>query len=144
MQGLHLTADLRGCAAAQPLMTQPDSLRELCLEAARRAGLQAVGELFYRFAAAPSAGAKAEGAAQEAGATQGGVTGVVLLAQSHLAVHTWPELGAVTVDVLVCNIQGDHSGSARLALDHLVQAFRPREVVRQELRRAAGGRAATG
>jgi len=34
----------------------------------------------------------------------GGVTGVVLLAESHVAVHTWPERGAVTLDVYVCNL----------------------------------------
>jgi hypothetical protein len=37
----------------------------------------------------------------------GGVTGVVLLAESHLAVHTWPA-AAVTLDVYVCN-SGDNS-----------------------------------
>ncbi len=154
MQGLHLTADLRGCAPEQPLMTQPDRLRELCLEAARRAGLQAVGELFHRFDATPptlvpaagavqggraapgASGVATASAAPGAGAAQGGITGVVLLAQSHLAVHTWPELGAVTIDLFVCNVQGEHSRGARIALDWLVQAFAPGEVSRQELRRA--------
>jgi S-adenosylmethionine decarboxylase len=135
MQGLHLTADLRGCAADQASMTQPERLRELCLEAVRRAGLQAVGELFHRFDAAP-AGAGGHAVAQS------GITGVVLLAQSHLAVHTWPELGAVTIDLFVCNVRGDHSRGARMALDGLVQAFAPAEVSRQELRRA--GASATG
>jgi S-adenosylmethionine decarboxylase len=130
MQGLHLTADLRGCAPTQPLMTQAEPLRALCLAAARAAGLQAVGELFHRFAA----GARPAGGAA---AAPPGITGVVLLAQSHLAVHTWPEHGAVTIDVFVCNFEGDHSRGARLALEHLVQAFAPREVARQELRRAA-------
>ncbi len=151
MQGLHLTADLRGCAAEQASMTQPGALRELCLEAVRRAGLQAVGELFHRFDGTPlgrvPAGGAALGvgaaptasAARGAGAAQGGITGVVLLAQSHLAVHTWPELGAVTIDLFVCNLQGDHSRGARIALDGLVQAFAPSEVSRQELRRAAAG-----
>src|SRR6266542_4443640 len=30
MQGLHLTADLRGCAATQPALTDPHALRRLC------------------------------------------------------------------------------------------------------------------
>ena len=34
-----------------------------------------------------------------------GVTGTVLLAESHLAIHTWPEQGFVTIDVYVCNLQ---------------------------------------
>jgi S-adenosylmethionine decarboxylase proenzyme len=126
MHGLHLTADLRGCAPAQPLMTQPNALRRLCLAAAQDAGLQAVGELFHHFTPVAPA----------LGAAQGGITGVVLLAQSHLAVHTWPELGAVTIDVFVCNFLGGHSRSAHVALERLIEAFAPGEVTRQELQRA--------
>ena len=126
MQGLQLTADLRGCAATQPVMTDTTLLRTLCLTAVREAGLHAVGELFHRFThdsqARPGAAA--------------GITGVVLLAQSHLAVHTWPELGAVTIDVFVCNFQGDHSRSAHIALDRLIAAFDAATVSRQELLRA--------
>jgi S-adenosylmethionine decarboxylase len=117
MDGLHLTADLSDCDAASPLMTDPASLRVLCLRAAVDAGLQPVGELFHRFPA------------------PGGVTGVVLLAESHLAVHTWPELGAVTVDVYVCNVGGDNSLRAELLLSTLVEAFGPIAVQRHALRR---------
>jgi S-adenosylmethionine/arginine decarboxylase-like enzyme len=63
------------------------------------------------------------------------VTGVVLLAESHLAVHTWPELAAVTVDVYVCNVGGDNSARADSLLAHLVNAFRPAAVQRHALRR---------
>jgi S-adenosylmethionine decarboxylase len=76
-----------------------------------------VGELFHRFPAA------------------GGVTGVVLLAESHLAVHTWPELRAVTLDVFVCNVAGDNSHKARQLVDALVQRFDPERVQRQQLLR---------
>jgi S-adenosylmethionine/arginine decarboxylase-like enzyme len=79
MHGLHLTADLRGCRGDAALMTDAAALRALCLAAVRAAGLQPVGELFHRFT--PSGDER-----------QTGVTGVVLLAESHLAVHTWPEL----------------------------------------------------
>ena len=95
MQGLHLTADLRGCLGTGTAMTEPVALRSLCLQVVAEAGLQAVGDLFHRFP------------------PPGGVTGVVLLAESHLAVHTWPELRAVTLDVYVCNFTGDNSARAR-------------------------------
>ena len=61
MQGLHLTADLRGCDPRRPSFTDTAALRLLCLQAVQRHGLTAVGELFHRF---------------DSG---GGVTGVVLL-----------------------------------------------------------------
>ena len=107
MHGLHLTADLRGCAPDRAVLVDPQALRQLCLQAVAAAGLQPVGELFHRFPA------------------PGGVTGMVLLAESHLAVHTWPELGAVTLDVYVCNLQADNSARAQALLMALQTAFAP-------------------
>lgn len=113
MQGLHLTADLSGCDARAPSMTDPAALRSVCLDAVREAGLVPVGELFHTFP------------------PPGGVTGVVLLAESHLAVHTWPELGAVTLDAYVCNYGGDNSARAERLVARLVEAFAPAQA-RQE------------
>ncbi len=129
MRGLHLTADLRGCAADAPLMTQPSALRVACLDAVARAGLTPVGELFHRFEPAPGT---------VAGSTApGGVTGVVLLAESHLAVHTWPEIEAATLDVYVCNLGADNSARAELVLAQLVEAFAPSVVERHAVQRGA-------
>jgi S-adenosylmethionine decarboxylase len=125
MEGLHLTADLRGCPIDRPAMTQPQALRGACLAAVRQAGLEPVGELFHRFTPAP-------GAAPDAPV---GITGVVLLAESHLAVHTWPELGAVTLDVYVCNLGADNSARAEAVMARLVQAFGPREPRVQRVQR---------
>jgi S-adenosylmethionine decarboxylase len=127
MDGLHLTADLHGCPVGLAAMTEPDRLRSICLQEVRAAGLQPVGELFHRFAplAAPTAACD----------QPPGITGVVLLAESHLAVHTWPELGAVTIDVYVCNIGADNSERARQVIDALCTAFGPRRIVRQSLHR---------
>jgi S-adenosylmethionine decarboxylase len=62
-------------------------------------------------------------AAKEAGATvlhlishhfqPQGVTGLVLLAESHLSIHTWPESGYAAVDVFTC---GDHTMPDRACL----------------------------
>lgn len=123
MHGLHLTADLRGCDAALPLMTEPAALRALCVGAVQGVGLQPVGELFHRFTPRP-------GSVQPTG-----ITGVVLLAESHLAVHTWPELGAVTLDVYVCNLGADHSAAAESLLAALQGAFAPAAAQLQRLQR---------
>jgi len=119
MDGLHLTADLRGCAIDRLLMTDPDALRDTCLACVQAVGLTAVGELFHRFP------------------RPGGVTGVVLLAESHVAVHTWPEIGAATLDVYVCNLGADNSPRAEALLDALARAFAPRQVERHALKRGA-------
>ena len=125
MRGLHLTADLRGCAPASAVMTAAAVLRSTCLGAVAAAGLTAVGELFHRFA--PSRGSDASP----------GITGVVLLAESHVAVHTWPELGAATLDVYVCNVGADNSRRAEALLATLIDAFAPAAVERHALERGA-------
>jgi S-adenosylmethionine decarboxylase len=118
MHGLHLTADLRDCPVDRAVMTEPDALRALCLRAVQAAGLQPVGELFHGFAPAPGA----------RGDAPVGITGVVLLAESHLAVHTWPEIASVTLDVYVCNLGVDNSARAHALLDALLAGFAPGRV----------------
>jgi S-adenosylmethionine decarboxylase len=122
VQGLHLTADLSGVRADLPLMLDPAALQSLCVDAVAQAGLGAVAELFHRFTPAP-------------GEAQSGITGVVLLAESHLAIHTWPELGGVTLDVYVCNLGQDNSARAQALLARLIAAFAPVQVQRQALQR---------
>ena len=60
-----------------------------------------------------------------------GVTGIVVLAESHLAIHTWPELNYVAVDIFTC---GDKSNPHR-ALEYLRKAFKPKRVEITELKR---------
>ena len=72
MDGIHLLGEWYGCPADTPEFTRADALRALCLDAARDAGLTIVGDRFHQF-------------------EPQGVTGTVLLAESHLAIHTWPE-----------------------------------------------------
>ena len=124
MNGLHLTADLSGVDPTLPTVLDPDVLRGLCVEAVAQSGLGAVAELFHRFTPAPAA-------------SQTGITGVVLLAESHLAVHTWPELGAVTIDVYVCNLGQDNSAKAEALMALMIEAFTPGQVTRQRLNRGA-------
>lgn len=123
MQGLHLTADLRGCRCAPQRMLDAAALSVACTDAVRAAGLQAVDQLFHTF---PST---AQG--------PGGVTATVLLAESHLCVHTWPEQNAVTLDVYVCNFGADHSVKAQALMDALLALFDPAEVQRHALQRGA-------
>ncbi|CAN7611073.1 S-adenosylmethionine decarboxylase [Acidovorax sp. LjRoot129] len=123
MQGLHLTADLHGCRCAPEWLLDSAALGKACAHAVRAAGLQAVGQLFHGFPAT------AQG--------PGGVTATILLAESHLCVHTWPEQRAVTLDVYVCNFGADHSGKAQALLDALLALFEPTTVQRHALQRGA-------
>ena len=125
MQGLHLTADLHGCPTGCRALSEVGALRTLCLAAVRAAGLEAVGELFHPFV--PASGTSTDAPV--------GITGVVLLAESHLAVHTWPEMAAVTLDVYVCNFGTDNSARAHALADRLISAFEPAQVQRHALQR---------
>ena len=57
----------------------------------------------------------------------GGITGTILLAESHLAIHTWPESRGVTLDVYVCNFTEDNTAKAEQLFDALTVAFRPQK-----------------
>ena len=121
MQGLHLTADLSHCQCEAHWLTDADRLLAACVRAVQSAGLQAVSQLVHSFPAS------AEG--------PGGVTATVLLAESHLCVHTWPEKAAVTLDVYVCNFGGDHSAKAQALMEALLTLFKPLHCAQHALQR---------
>lgn len=121
MQGLHLTADLSRCHCDAVWLTDAARLLAWCVQTVRAAELRAVNQLAHTF----PAGAHGPG----------GVTATVLLAESHLCVHTWPEQAAVTVDVYVCNFGADHSRKAHQLMDALVALFAPEQAHRQALQR---------
>ena len=124
MQGLHLTADLYKCRCESAWLTEPSQLGDWCIQAVEAVGLQAVNKLFHAF---PSAG---QG--------PGGVTATVLLAESHVCLHTWPEQRAVTVDVYVCNFGADHSAKARALMEALIARFQPEWTEQRSLDRGDG------
>jgi len=70
-----------------------------------------------------------------------GVTGVVLLEESHACIHTWPELGCVTLDVYVCSFSKDNKSAARALFGRLVAAFAPEHAHMQELERGVAAQA---
>ncbi len=121
MQGFHLTADLYRCRCDAAWLVEADRLGAWCVQAVLNCGLQPVGQLFHRF--------------PDSSHGPGGVTATVLLAESHLCVHTWPEQGAVTLDVYVCNFGGDHCAKAHTLMDALVALFAPEQVQQNSLQR---------
>ena len=106
MNGLHLIGDLTGCRCDPQLLLDGEGFRARCLEMVSASGLTTMDATFHTF----------EG---------GGFTGTVVLAESHLAIHTWPEFGFVTVDVYVCNLATDNSDKAKQLFRTLEAALRP-------------------
>lgn len=59
-----------------------------------------------------------------------GITGVAILAESHISIHTWPEINYVALDVFVCGTCDPHQ-----ALTALRSTFKPKRERVQEFRR---------
>ncbi len=116
MNGLHLIGDLTGCRCDPQLLLDGRRFEEKCVELVRASGLTIVGVSFHQF----------EGL---------GFTGTVVLAESHLAIHTWPERQGLTLDVYVCNYSADNSAKARTLFDSIVACFDPAETARHEVER---------
>jgi spermidine synthase len=118
-EGVHVMATLYDCQKGD-LLAQVDDALEACERAVAAVGLTAVGSCATSFG---------EGA---------GYSLAILLAESHLAVHTWPEHAAVALDVYTCNYNSDNTDAARRLAGGLVGLFDPGRVVRQEVRRDRG------
>lgn len=79
--GRHLLVELHECD--KEALNDLASLRKLMIDAAVASGAVVLGDSFHRF-------------------SPQGVSGVVIIAESHLSVHTWPEYGYAAVDVFTC------------------------------------------
>ncbi len=110
--GTHLLADLYGIDAAK--LTSVERIDALLRAGAEAAGAHILHSHFHSF-----------GEAQ-------GVTGVVLLAESHISIHTWPEVGFAAADIFMC---GD--AQPQLALQVLERALKPQSRVVQTIERGA-------
>jgi S-adenosylmethionine decarboxylase len=99
--------DLYDVTCDNDFMVNADLLREHCLKLVKDAGLSSVGEFFHQFGG------------------DGGVTGMVVLAESHMSLHTWPEKNYVTVDVYVCSYSQDNRPRARQLYQSLLDTFKP-------------------
>jgi len=81
IMGRHVLLDLYGCDAK--LLNDFEFLQKLFHDTAERLDCTIVQEVFHRF-------------------SPQGVSGVVVIAESHLSVHTWPEKGYAAVDLYTC------------------------------------------
>lgn len=96
--GRHLLLELKSCN--QEVLDDVDFLKDCLNEAAIQSGATVVGESFYHFSPC-------------------GVSGVVNISESHIAIHTWPEFQYAAVDVFTCGCSVDPEKAARLITERL-------------------------
>ncbi len=106
--GTHLLLDLWGASN----LTEPDAIDAALRAAAEAAGATILHGHFHHFS------------------PNGGVSGVLVLAESHISIHTWPERSFAAVDIFMCGACNPY-----LSLPLLKAAFRPAQMQLAEQRR---------
>lgn len=101
--GEHYLIELYDCENG--LLDSLDTVSEAMMEAARLAGATIIDERFHKF-------------------SPQGVSGVIVIAESHLSIHTWPELGYAALDLFTCS----HDLNINTAMELLKRTFKPGEV----------------
>ncbi|MFB0924356.1 MAG: adenosylmethionine decarboxylase [Vicingaceae bacterium] len=94
--GLHVLMEFSECSS--DVLNDLELLEVELNQAARASNATIIKSIFHQF-------------------SPQGVTGVVVVAESHLAIHTWPEHGYAAVDFFTCNLSMDY----HKAYNHLIQ-----------------------
>jgi S-adenosylmethionine decarboxylase proenzyme len=96
--GRHLLIELQDCDKEK--LNDLGFLRDAMLAAAVDCGATVLGESFHHF-------------------SPQGVSGVVVIAESHLSIHTWPEYGYAAVDVFTCGTSVEPGKAVEVLVEKL-------------------------
>jgi len=96
--GRHLLVELYDCERGT--LNDLDFIRKVTVQAAIDCGAVVLGESFHRF-------------------SPQGVSGVVVIAESHISIHTWPEFGYAAVDVFTCGTTVNPQIAAQVLIEKL-------------------------
>jgi len=110
--GTHLLLELRDCNTQ--MLNDVKKTKESLVMAAKKAGATVLSAHFHEF-------------------VPHGVTGVVVIAESHLSIHTWPEYGYAAVDVFTC---GD-TLQPSVAAAFLIEKFQSKNPALIEVKRGS-------
>lgn len=110
--GNHILVEFSGCNPE--IMNDVATIEHKMVEAAEKAGATVINSTFHHF-------------------SPYGVSGVVVIQESHLAIHTWPEYGYAAVDLFTCGDQVD----AWLSFDLLKEAFEAKNSSALEMKRGS-------
>ncbi len=108
--GTHIVCELSGCEPA--MLTDVEAVRDMMIGAAKVARATVMEVAFHRF-------------------QPQGVSGVVVLAESHISIHTWPELGYAAMDFYTC---GEHT-DPWLACEYAAKMLGAQSSITSEVKR---------
>ncbi len=108
--GRHVLAEMYGCEPRS--LDDVETVQRIMVDAAVKAGAEVREVAFHKF-------------------SPQGVSGVVVISESHLAVHTWPEFGYAAVDVFTCGEKVDPWD----AVNAIASWFKSEQVTASEMKR---------
>lgn len=112
--GLHIIGEIR--VKNNKNLFFAKQTQAFILKTIKKDGLHALGLLSHKF-------------------SNGGFSAIVNLAESHLALHTWPELNYLTIDIYTCNYTRNNNKSCRTIFETLVKFFNPSKIEKIVLKR---------
>ena len=110
--GYQTLIELYGCPA--DLIDDPELVKKILLDLTEVVHLTVVNSLIHHFSPI-------------------GVSGVIVIEESHIAIHTWPEFNYVAIDFFTCNQQYD----IREGIEYLREHFKAEKVEVKEVRRGS-------
>ncbi len=113
--GIEIVGDLKDCDCEYLLSIKMTEFKKLISDLLNKYNLTELQSVYHEFDV--------------------GFTGVVALAESHFAVHTWPMEGYVSVNLFVCNHTRDNSEAAHALFDEISTHFRSNNIVKSVLER---------
>ncbi|HEV2262874.1 MAG TPA: adenosylmethionine decarboxylase [Candidatus Rubrimentiphilum sp.] len=108
--GTHIVCELSGCDPAA--LSDVNGVHKMMIAAARAARATILESSFHRF-------------------EPQGVSGTVILAESHISIHTWPEKGYAAMDFYTC---GDHTDPWRACI-HAAKSLSATQMLTTEFKR---------
>jgi S-adenosylmethionine decarboxylase len=96
--GKHVLVELYDCDSK--LLNNISFIKETMLAAAKKSGATVLGESFHQF-------------------SPQGVSGVIIIAESHLTIHTWPEHGYAGADIFTCGTRVKPEKAAEVIIARL-------------------------
>lgn len=108
--GRHILAEIYGCDSK--ILNDKDYIEKIMIKAALKAGAEVRESVFHKFSPA-------------------GISGVIIISESHLTIHTWPELGYAAVDVFTCG----SSINPWDACNYMTEALKAKNMTATEVKR---------
>lgn len=106
--GIHLIADFWG----GKIIESPAEIKRILLETAKKSNNTPIEVKIHKF-------------------SPHGLTGFVLLAESHISIHTWPEMDYVAIDIFSCGTKS----KPWQGLEYLKKEFKPKRIKVKKIKR---------